>query len=48
LLVGLVVAAVGYFLVMKGRAALKRLDMAPRQTMQTLKDDAEWAKEQTK
>ncbi len=48
LLVGLVVAAVGYFLIMKGRAALKRLDMAPRQTMQTLKDDAEWAKEQTR
>jgi len=48
LLVGLVVAAVGYFLIMKGRDALKRLEMAPRQTIETLKDDAEWAKEQTK
>jgi len=48
LLVGLVVAAVGYFLIMKGRDALKRLDMAPRQTIQTLKEDAEWAKEQTR
>jgi len=48
LLVGLIVAAVGYFLIMKGRDALKRLDMAPRETIQTLKEDAEWAKEQTR
>ena len=48
LLVGIVVAAVGYFLIMKGRDALKRLDMAPHQTIQTLKEDAEWAKEQTR
>jgi len=48
LLVGVIVAAVGYFLIMKGRDALKRADLAPKKTMETLKDDAEWAKEQTR
>jgi VIT1/CCC1 family predicted Fe2+/Mn2+ transporter len=47
LLVGLVVALVGYFLVKKGLDALKREDLAPRQTMETIKEDKEWAKDQT-
>ena len=46
LLVGLVVAGVGYVLVQKGLAALKREDLTPRQTIETLKEDKEWAKEQ--
>jgi len=48
LIVGLVVAAVGYFLVQRGRDALGREDLTPRQTIETLKEDAEWAKEQTR
>lgn len=48
LLVGLVVVAVGYFLVKKGLDALKREDMAPRQTIETLKEDQQWIKDQTK
>ena len=48
LLVGLVVAAVGYFLVKKGLDALKREDVAPRQTIETLKEDGQWIKDQTK
>ena len=48
LLVGLVVAAAGYFLVRKGLAALKREELAPRHTMETLKEDKEWAKDQTR
>ncbi len=48
LLVGLVVAAVGYFLVRRGLNALKREDFAPRQTMETLKEDQRWAKDQTR
>ena len=48
LLVGLVVAGVGYFLIQKGRDALKQESLAPRQTINTLKEDAEWAKEQVK
>lgn len=45
-LVGLVVAAVGYFLIRKGLDALKQEDLAPRQTMETLKEDQQWIKDQ--
>jgi len=47
LLVGVVVAGIGYFLIQKGRDALKRVNLAPQQTVETLKEDAEWAKQQT-
>lgn len=46
LLVGLVVAVVGYFLVQRGLAALRREDLTPRQTMETLQEDTQWVKEQ--
>ncbi len=48
ILVGLVVAGVGYFLVRKGLDALKREDLTPRQTIETLKEDQQWAKDQTR
>jgi hypothetical protein len=48
LLVGLVVAGVGYFLVRKGLDALKREELAPTQTIETLKEDGRWAKDQTR
>jgi Putative Actinobacterial Holin-X, holin superfamily III len=48
LLVGLVVAVVGYLLIRRALDALKREDFAPRETMETLKEDQQWAKEQTK
>ena len=38
-----VVAAILYF---SGRSALKSVRLAPEQTIETLKDDAQWAKEQ--
>lgn len=44
--VGIAVAAVGYFLIRKGLDALKQEDMAPRQTMETLKEDQQWIKDQ--
>jgi len=47
LLVGVVVAAVGGFLVQRGLEALRRANLAPQQTINTLKEDAEWAKQQT-
>jgi hypothetical protein len=47
LLVGLVVAGVGYFLVKRGLDALKQEELAPRETIETLKEDKEWAKDQT-
>ena len=48
LLVGLAVVAVGYFLVKKGLDALKQEDVAPRQTIETLKEDGQWIKDQTR
>jgi uncharacterized membrane protein YqjE len=48
LIVGVVVAAIGYLLVQRGLAALKREDLAPRKTIDTLKEDMAWAKEQTR
>lgn len=46
LLVGIVIAGIGYALVQKGLSAIKQENMAPRQTVETLKEDTEWAKEQ--
>jgi putative superfamily III holin-X len=48
LLVGLMVGAIGVCLVWTGLNALKREDLAPRQTIETLKEDAQWAREQTR
>jgi len=48
LIVGIVVAGVGYALIQKGRDALKRDNLAPKQAIETLKEDAEWAKQQTR
>ena len=47
LLVGIVVAVVGYVLVRRALEALKREDFAPRETMETLKEDRQWVKDQT-
>ena len=46
LLVGVVVAGIGYALVARARAALGRTDLMPQRTVETLKEDREWAKEQ--
>jgi hypothetical protein len=39
---GAVVAGLGGFLVWKGVEALKHLDLAPRATIETLKEDQQW------
>jgi hypothetical protein len=46
LVVGLVVVAVGAILVLRARESLKPANLAPRRTIETLKEDQEWAKEQ--
>jgi hypothetical protein len=46
LVVGLVVAAIGAVLVLRARESLKPANLAPRRTVETLKEDQEWAKEQ--
>jgi uncharacterized membrane protein len=47
LIVGAVLAIIGYVMLQKGLKELKRVDLAPRRTVETLKDDVQWAKEQT-
>ncbi len=46
LVVGLVVVAIGAILVLRAREALKPANLAPRRTIETLKEDQEWAKDQ--
>ncbi|HYF38645.1 MAG TPA: phage holin family protein, partial [Gemmatimonadales bacterium] len=42
LIVGAVLAIVGYVMLQKGVKELKRVDLAPRRTVETLKDDVQW------
>ena len=46
LIVGAIVAAIGYLLVRRGLSALKQQDLTPRQTIESIKEDTQWAKEQ--
>lgn len=46
LLVGIIVVAIGGALVSKGLSALKQMDITPQQTVETLKEDSRWAKDQ--
>jgi len=48
LIVGLVVIGVGYALIQRGRSQLESASLAPTRTIETLKEDAEWAKDQTR
>jgi hypothetical protein len=45
---GVLVAGLGYLLIRSGLAALKPQELAPRKTMETLKEDAQWLKAQAK
>ena len=46
LIVGALFAIVGYMMLSRGMKELKRVDLAPRRTVESLKDDVQWAKEQ--
>ncbi len=48
LLVGVVVAIIGWLLIGKALTALQETDLTPRETVETLKEDATWVKEQIK
>jgi uncharacterized membrane protein YqjE len=48
LVVAIVVGIIAGVLVSKALAALKKTEVAPRQTVETLKEDAQWAKQQMK
>lgn len=45
LIVGAIFAVAGYVMLNRGLKELKRVDLAPRRTVETLKDDVQWAKE---
>lgn len=47
LVVGLVIAAVGGLLVVKGANTLRQEDPTPQETIETLKEDREWLRDQT-
>jgi xanthine/uracil permease len=46
LIVGVVVAVIGYALIDHGRKALAQEHLMPQQTMETLQEDTQWAKNQ--
>jgi uncharacterized membrane protein YqjE len=46
LIVSIVVLGIGGLLVQRGMSALKQTNMKPEQTIETLKEDKEWAKKQ--
>lgn len=48
LIVGVVVAIIGLLLVQKGLSALKNFSLVPEKTIETLKEDKEWAQQQMK
>jgi xanthine/uracil permease len=48
LVIGLVVAGIGYALVRSGLGGLAAIDPAPQQTIDSLKEDKEWLKDQMK
>ena len=48
LIVTVVVAAVAATLVMLGRSRLEEVDLKPERTVESLKEDVEWVKQQTR
>jgi hypothetical protein len=46
LLVGAVLGIVGWVMLQRGLKDLKRTDPTPRRTVETIKEDIQWAKEQ--
>jgi|SRR5690348_14617951 len=46
LIVAIVVGAIGSFMITAGLAKLRNMELAPRETVTTLKEDAKWLKKQ--
>ena len=47
LVVAIIVLAIGAIMAWRGYDTLRKTDLVPRQTVETIKEDAQWAKEQT-
>jgi hypothetical protein len=48
LIIGAVVGGIGWMLIGKAMMALQQADLTPRETVETLKEDATWMKQQIK
>ena len=48
LIVAVIVGVIAAVLIQRGRSELQKTDLAPRATIETIKEDAEWAKQQVK
>jgi uncharacterized protein (DUF983 family) len=48
LLVGIVTIVVGVILLQSGRSAISNLSIVPEKTVESIKEDAEWVKEQVR
>lgn len=48
LLVGIVIALIAAFLVWRGVMALRQMDVVPKQTLQTIKEDKSWVQQQVR
>ena len=46
LIVGVIVAGIGYAVVQKGLTELKNVNPAPEKTLKTLREDGQWLKQQ--
>ncbi|HEY8563229.1 MAG TPA: phage holin family protein [Pyrinomonadaceae bacterium] len=46
LIVGVVIGIVAFMMISSALAALKKTNLAPRETVETLKEDAQWLKNQ--
>lgn len=46
LLIGAVLCVAGYFMISSGLTALRKTEWAPRETIETIKEDAQWLKKQ--
>jgi hypothetical protein len=47
-IVGIAVAGSGYLIAQKGLTALKNEEITPKQTLESMKETAQWAKHQTR
>ena len=45
LIVGALLTIAGFMMIQTGRARLKEVNLKPKRTIETLKDDVQWAKE---
>ena len=45
---GLVIAGIGYALIRAGLSSFRPQDLTPRETIETLKEDARWLRTQTR